>query len=287
VVSLLTAHFSLLTMNVAVIVTTYNRPDALAAVLDGYDAQRGHDFELIVADDGSTGETRRLVEDRALSAPYPLRQVWHEDRGFRAAAIRNRALAATRADYVIFTDGDCVPARDFVSQHRRLAEPGRFLAGNRVALSAELTERVLREHLPIHAWRRWRWVGAWLTGEANRLWPLLILPDGGFRKWRPQRWLGARTCNLSAWRRDLLAVNGLDETFSGWGLEDSDLVIRLMHAGVMHKSARFATPMFHLWHREADRGKLAENQRLLDELIVSRRTRAPLGVDQYLEAVSK
>ncbi|MGH8661527.1 MAG: glycosyltransferase family 2 protein [Burkholderiales bacterium] len=269
-------------MRTAVIVTTYNRPDALAAVLDGYAAQDGHDFELIVADDGSTGDTRRLIEERARSTPFALRHVWQEDHGFRAAAIRNRALAATRADYVIFTDGDCVPGRDFVAQHRRLAERGRFLAGNRVALSAGLTERVLRERLPIHAWSGWQWVRAWLTGKVNRLWPLLILPDGGFRKWRPRRWRGARTCNLSAWRSDLLAVNGLDETFAGWGLEDSDLVIRLLHAGIKHKSARFATPMFHLWHREADRGRLAENQRLLDDLIASRRIRAPLGVDQYL-----
>jgi len=268
-------------MQTAVIVTTYNRPDALAAVLDGYAAQDSHDFELIVADDGSTGDTRRLVEDRARSAPFALRHVWQEDRGFRAAAIRNRALAATRADYVIFTDGDCIPSRGFVAAHRRLAEPGRYLAGNRVMLSARFTEQVLRERLPLHEWGGWRWVRAWLTRDAKRIWPLLILPDGGFRKWRPQRWYGVKTCNFSAWRSDLLAVNGLDEAYSGWGLEDSDLVIRLLHAGIRHKSARFATPMFHLWHRESDRGRLAENQRRLDELIASTRTRAALGVDQY------
>ena len=117
-------------MRTAVVTTTYNYPGALAAVLDGFIAQTGHDFELIVADDGSTDDTRRLIEDYARRAPFPLRHVWQEDRGFRAAAIRNRALAATRADYVIFTDGDCIPFRDFVAQHRRLAEPGRFLAGH-------------------------------------------------------------------------------------------------------------------------------------------------------------
>ncbi|MGH7908888.1 MAG: galactosyltransferase-related protein, partial [Thermodesulfobacteriota bacterium] len=120
------------------------------------------------------------------------------------------------------------------------------------------------------------------TRDAKRIWPLLILPDGGFRKLRPRRWYGVKTCNLSAWRADLLAVNGLDESYAGWGLEDSDLVIRLLHAGVRHKSARFATPVFHLWHREWDRGSLPANQRLLDELIASTRTRAPVGVDRYL-----
>src|SRR5512134_3224283 len=148
-------------MNVAVIVTTYNRPDALDAVLQGFSAQDGHDFELIVADDGSTDDTRRLVERRAHSTPFPLKHVWQEDRGFRAAAIRNRALAATRADYVIFTDGDCVPSRHFVAAHRRLAEPSRYLAGNRVMLSARLTEQVLRDQLPIHEWDGWRWIRAW------------------------------------------------------------------------------------------------------------------------------
>ena len=269
-------------MNVAVIVTTYNRPDALEAVLLGFAAQDGHDFELIVADDGSADDTRRLVERHARTVPFPLKHVWQEDKGFRAAAIRNRALAATRADYVIFTDGDCVPSRQFVAAHRRLSEPGRYLAGNRVMLSARLTEQVLRQQLPVHEWDRWRWLRAWLTRDAKRIWPLLILPDGAFRKWRPRRWYGVKTCNLSAWRSDLLAVNGLDETYSGWGLEDSDLVIRLLHAGIRHKSARFATPVFHLWHRESDRGRLPENQRLLDDLIASTRTRAALGVDQYL-----
>jgi len=94
-------------MNVAVIITTYNRPDALAAALDGYAAQDTTAFELIVADDGSTDEIRALVAERAESAPFALIHVWQEDRGFRAAAIRNRALARTQADYVIFSDGDC------------------------------------------------------------------------------------------------------------------------------------------------------------------------------------
>jgi predicted glycosyltransferase involved in capsule biosynthesis len=101
------------------------------------------------------------------------------------------------------------------------------------------------------------------------------------RKAAPRRWEGVKTCNLAAWRDDLMRVNGLDETYSGWGLEDSDLVIRLLHAGVQHKNGRFATPVFHLWHADNDRSRLAENQRLLDALLASQRTQAALGVDQY------
>lgn len=269
-------------MRIAVIITTYNRPDALAAVLEGYAAQTARDFELLVADDGSTDDTRRLVEDRARRTPFPLRHVWQEDRGFRAAAARNRALAATAARYVIFSDGDCVPPPYFVARHLALAQPGVFLAGNRVLLSERFTRRVLREGIPIHAWHTGRWLAAWVRRDVNRALPLMRLPDGAFRRRAPARWDGIKTCNLSAWHDDLVRVNGFDESYSGWGLEDSDLVIRMLHAGVRHKSARFAAPVFHLWHAENDRSRLAENRRRLDDILASRRIEALLGVGQYL-----
>ncbi len=268
-------------MRTAVIVTTYNRPDALAAVLEGYLAQVGMPFELIVADDGSTADTRTVVERYAARASFPLRHVWQEDRGFRAAAARNRALASTKADYIIFTDGDCIPRRDFVARHGALAEPGRFLAGNRVLLAEGFTRKVLTGQLPVHNWSGVRWLAARASGDINRWLPLLGLGDGAWRKRTPERWAGVKTCNLSAWHADLIRINGLDESYSGWGLEDSDLVIRLLHAGVKYKSARFAAPVFHLWHRENDRSRLPENQRLLNELIASRRQLAQLGVNQY------
>ena len=268
-------------MRTAVIVTTYNRPDALAAVLEAYLAQTGATFELLVADDGSTAETRETVERYATRASFSLRHVWQEDHGFRAAAARNRALAATAADYIIFTDGDCIPRRDFVAQHCALAQPGHFLAGNRILLSGKFTRRALAEHLPLHDWSMPRWLAARLAGDINRWLPLLALGDGSWRIGAPERWAGVKTCNLSAWRADLVRVNGLDESYSGWGLEDSDLVIRLLHAGIKHKSARFAAPVLHLWHRENDRSRLPENQRQLDALLASARVEAQLGLSQY------
>lgn len=268
-------------MKTAVIVTTYNRADALAAVLAGYQAQSTQSFELIVADDGSTDATRRVVDDFRDRAAIAVNHVWHEDRGFRAAAIRNRALAATPADYVIFSDGDCVPARDFVARHQSLAERGWFVAGNRILLDDAFTRRALLEAPPLHEFSAARWFLAWLRRDINRVLPLLRAGDGAWRKSSPQRWEGVKTCNLAAWREDLVRINGLDETYSGWGLEDSDLVIRLLHAGVKHKSGRFATPVFHLWHAENDRSRLAENQQRLDAILGSDRTRAERGLDQY------
>jgi glycosyltransferase involved in cell wall biosynthesis len=270
-------------MRLAVIVTTYNRPDALAAVLSGYLAQTDADFELIIADDGSGSETAEVIAEHQRGARISIRHVWQEDRGFRAGAVRNRALAHTDADYVIFTDGDCIPAVDFVREHRRLAEQGYFLAGNRVLLSKALTDRVLTQGLAPHTWGPLRWARARLDRDINRVLPLLRLPNGGFlRKLAPQQWRGVKTCNLSAWRADLLRVNGFDEAYSGWGLEDSDLVVRLLRAGVRHKTARFAAPVFHLWHRENDRSALPENQARLAQLLASTSLRAGQGLQQYL-----
>jgi glycosyltransferase involved in cell wall biosynthesis len=267
-------------MKTTVIVTTYNRPDALAVVLEGYCDQSDQDFGLVVADDGSKGETAEVVRQFARRTPFPLTHVWHEDQGFRAAAIRNRAVASTDADYVVFTDGDCVPSRHFVHVHKQLAEPGYFLGSNRVLLSAKLTSRVLRQRLPIHAWSGIDWIQSWFRREVNRVLPLINLPDAPFRKWTPDRWKGIKTCNLSVWRTDLVRVNGLDESYEGWGLEDSDLVIRLLHAGVKHKNARLAATVFHLWHPEQDRMSLPDNQKRLDDLLRSSTVRAAIGLDQ-------
>ena len=122
-------------MKTAVVVTTYNRHEALAAVLEGYCGQSDHAFDLIVADDGSREETAEIVRQFARRAPFSIQHVWQEDQGFRAAEIRNRAVASTGAEYIVFTDGDCVPSRHFVWAHKHLAEPGYFLGANRVLLS--------------------------------------------------------------------------------------------------------------------------------------------------------
>lgn len=270
-------------MHIALIITTYNRPDALAAVLEGCLIQIDQDFEVIVADDGSTQDTADLIASYQVRAPFVIKHVWQEDLGFRAAAIRNRALAATHADYIVFTDGDCVPPAEFVASHRHLAERGWFLSGNRLMLTQAFTEQVLRDKLPIHLWRTRDWLRARWQGQIERLLPLVRLPNlGWLRKQLPKRWQGAKTCNLSAWRDDLLRVNGLDESYTGWGLEDSDLVIRLLRAGIQNKSARFSVPVFHLWHPENDRARLIENSQRLQEVLQATHILAAQGVDRYL-----
>ena len=270
---------------ISVIVTTYNREDALDAVLRSLARQTDADFEVVVADDGSKAATAELIEAWKAKVGHRVEHVWHEDRGFRAAEIRNRAILASRGDYCIFLDGDCIVRPDFVAIHRRLAEPGWFVTGNRILLSRELTAKVLREKISPETWSLRGWLAERLSGGVNRLSALLRLPLGPLRRLRQRAWRGARSCNLAIWRPDLDRVDGFDADYSGWGKEDSDIIVRLLHAGVRRKDGTFATGVIHLWHAEADRSWLPDNERKLAGILASDRVRAQRGLTS-LQAVA-
>ncbi len=263
---------------ISVILTTYDREDALAAVLRSLSRQSDRQFEVVVADDGSGSATRALLEAWRERLGVPLSHVWHEHRNFRAGEIRNRAILASRGTYCVFLDGDCLVRPDFIATHRHLAERGWFITGNRALLSAEFTAKVLREDVAVETWGTLEWMAQRMRAGVNRLGPVLRLPLGPLRKLRPQAWRDARSCNLAVWRADLDRIDGFDANFSGWGREDSDLLVRLLRTGVRRKDGAFATGVVHLWHAEADRSRLEENQRKLDEVIASERVRAERGM---------
>jgi len=259
-------------MLTSVIVTTYNRPKALKLVLQGLAAQTQLNFEVIVADDGSTEDTAHLIKSLQPLLPYSLQHVWQTDNGFRAAKIRNLATTVANGDYLIFLDGDCLPTIHFIDHHTQLAETGWWVAGNRILLSPTLTTQVLQQQLPLWTWSTKQWLLAYLRRDLNRLLPLLKLPEGIWRKRHAQRWQGAKTCNLAVWKTDVLKVNGFDERFEGWGHEDAEMVVRLLRSGIKRKEGRFAVPVLHLWHPPADRSReQANRQQLQDSLTESAR----------------
>jgi glycosyltransferase involved in cell wall biosynthesis len=263
---------------ISVIVTTFDREDALDAVLRSLAAQKDRNIEVLVADDGSSPATAALVAQWKPRLGVPLFHVWHEHRGFRAAEIRNRAIRESSGAYVVFLDGDCLVRPDFVAAHRRLAEHGWFVTGNRALLTPELTTTILNARVEAEHWGLSQWLARRCRGGLNRLAPLIYLPLGRLRKMRPLVWQDARSCNLAIWRSDLDRVDGFDASFNGWGKEDSDLLARLLHAGVRRKDGAFATGVIHLWHPDADRSQLSANQNKLDAMIGSGRIRAEQGM---------
>ncbi len=273
-----------MTQLVSVIVTTFNREDALDAVLRSLAHQTDPHFEIIVADDGSGPQTALLVESWRQRLPMPLKHVRQEHRGFRGGEIRNRGIRASAGELCIFLDGDCLAAPDFVAMHRKLHEPGWFVTGHRFLLSRDLTAAVLEKNLPAESWTFAALARERLRGGVNRLLPILRLPLGPLRKLQRGAWRGAQTCNLAVARRDLDRVDGFDCAYTGWGLEDSDLAVRLLHAGVRRKDGRFATGVLHLWHPHNDRSGLQDNERRLAEVLSSDRVRAVQGLSALREA---
>ncbi len=275
-----------MTGQISIIVTTYNREDALAAVLRSLAGQSDRDFEVLVADDGSGPATAATIAAWKANVGHRLHHVWQEDQGFRAAEIRNRAILAARGTYIIFLDGDCLARPDFVATHRRLAEPDCFVTGNRVLLSAALTDKVLGDNLSPERWSLSRWIAERGRGGVNRLSAILHLPLGPLRRLRGNSWKGARSCNLAVWRADLDRVDGFDADYRGWGKEDSDIVVRLLRAGVQRKDGVFATGVLHLWHPQEDRGRLAENERRLSGIMSADRIRAQRGLSSIQATAS-
>lgn len=270
-------------MKISVIMTTYNRPDALNAVLQALDCQKGIDpseWELLIADDGSAEETKLIIEKFSASSLLQITHVWHPDKGFRAAEIRNKAAIRAKSDYLVFLDGDCIPMPDFLVKHLELAEHGKSVAGNRILLSKDYTERLLvsSNHLEPWEWGVAGWCLAKLSGKVNKSVGWLRL---GLKAWRDRRasdWRIYRSCNIGLWKDDLLAVNGFDASFSGWGYEDSDLAVRLLRHGVKFKDGRFAVPVLHLWHSENDRSSQKENWKRFEQSLGGSNVRALQGI---------
>lgn len=268
---------------ISVIVTTYNWPAALELCLDSLYAQHDQDFEIIIADDGSTFANQALSQVYCVKSPVPIQYVHHEDQGFRAGTIRNKAVARSRGQYLLFIDGDCICLPEFVARHRQLAESGYFVPGNRVLLSELFAKEVIDHHIALHRKSLSNFIVLRIKKKINRIAPLIRLPLGFIRKLQPAKWQKAMTCNLALWKSDFLRANGFDELYEGWGYEDSDLIIRLINAGIKRKEGRFALPILHLWHTHNDKSKQAINfQRLLDRLAQRDLVAASKGVSQYL-----
>ena len=244
---------------ISIVITTYNRSDALAAVLAALAVQDDKAFEVIVADDGSTQPHQDAMVAAAKACGLPLVHVWHPDVGFTASRVRNLGVAAASGNYIILLDGDCVPETDFVRQHRRLREEGCFVNGSRVMLSERLTQDVIDGDTKVVGRSVLFWLAQRFSGGASKLGALLRLPDFAGRTHARFQWKGIRSCNMGVWLKDYETVDGFDESFVGWGHEDADFVLRLHNAGIKRKNGFCATEVYHLWHKQASRTAESKN----------------------------
>jgi len=250
-------------MIVSVIITTYNRPNSLAKVLEALRHQTRVADEVIVADDGSGPETAEVVSGFMADSPFPLYHVWQEDRGFRSGRIRNKAINKSKGGYIILLDGDCIPGKHFMEDHLALAEKGFFFQGKRVLIGRKLSHAFT--HKDANSTQRLlKFVLSRDISNSHHLIRLRFFPAYSSTKLS-----GIRSCNMGFFREDLFAVNGFNQDFVGWGREDSELAVRLYRFGLKRKEHPFMAICFHLWHEENDRKLLTKNDELLQKAIES------------------
>jgi len=259
-------------MRISLLISTYNRPDVLAKSLAGVTFQSRPPDEVLIADDGSKQPTRDLVGAWARSQPFPVKHIWHEDNGFRKTAILNKTVLAANGDYLIFTDGDCVPHPKFVADHAALAETGFWVQGRRCFVNEKFVPEFEPGRTAVWLWMLTRKI----TGAAKGVrWPIPII-----RRDTKQR--GIIGCNMGFWHDDLLAVNGFDEDYSGWGIgEDSDIGTRLYHLGRRRKFVYGRAITFHLNHPRLPRDHQAASLARLAETIASRKIACANGLNRH------
>lgn len=262
-------------MKVSVLVSTYNWPEALECCIRSIFRQTVKPHEIVIADDGSSDNTAKLIRDLQKESPVPIVHVWHEDEGFRKAIILNKAITKTTGDYILQVDGDVVLSRHFVSDHLELAERNSFVCGSRVKLDKKMTAKTIKSkkldvtlfHVPL------KYV---LNSCRSRILRHLLasLYANKLRHWRG--------CNMAFWRDDAVKINGYNENIVQWGHEDAEFGLRLYFAGVRKKTLKMGGCVFHLhhkWNSKAGEGRnLLELQKTKD----NRLAWCDNGIDKYL-----
>lgn len=251
-------------MKLSVIFATYNSPRWLEKVLWGYSVQQHRDFEIVIGDDGSGEETRQTIDRLREETGLTIKHVWHEDKGFRKCRILNKAILEAEAPYLVFTDGDCIPRADFLAVHAAEARPGRFLSGGYHKLPMSTSEAISKDDIVSGRCFDLKWLKAHGLKSSHKNAKLTATPCQA----KLLHWLTPTRCrfkgsNGSAWREDVMRINGFDERMP-WGGLDREFGVRLVNAGIRPKHVRYNAIVIHLDHKRGykDPKRVEENKQL-------------------------
>lgn len=270
---------------VSVIISTYNEPQWLEKVIWGFSVQTIQDFELVIADDGSGQETKETISRLKGQTGLRLRHVWHEDRGYQKCMILNKAVASQKSEYLIFTDGDCIPRKDFIEMHLENAEEGYFLSGGTVRLPLELSKFITKEHIVSQTCFNKDWLLN--HGLDPNFWKNLKLTRSIDLAKTLNRLTTARSTwnggNASGWRKDIISANGFNEDLK-YGGQDREFGLRMNNMGVRSKQLRFSAICLHLDHERSYKTEEAILQNLIHrkKVVRERITKIDQGLDKYL-----
>lgn len=258
-------------MKISLIISTYNKPSYLEQVLKSIIKLKEYPGEVLIADDGSTEETALLIKQYSSNFPVPLIHVWQEDKGFRLSRSRNNGIIKSSGDYLIFIDDDLILHPKFIADHRKTAKKGCFYCGTRVRFGKVITAEVMAYHRNRVSW--------WEKDIKSRINAIRIPFLHYLIKGPGYTYKRLRGCHMAFWKEDLITINGFDERYASWGREDSDIALRMMHAGVKRINLKWAAICYHLYHPAAKPGKL--NDILLFEVMQQKTITAAIGINQH------
>lgn len=236
-------------MKLSLIITTYNSEDWLQKVLVGYSIQTEQDFEVVIADDGSNEKTKEVIDSFKNVFKYPIIHVWQEDQGFQKCKILNKAILKTTSDYLLFTDGDCIPRKDFVAQHLKYKEEGYFLSGGYFKLPMETSQKISFDNIKNQDCFSISWLiknGVSKTFKLSKLTKIDFFAV--FMNWLSPTKRTFNGHNTSCFKADLLAINGFNEEMQYGGL-DREVGERLFNLGLLSKQIRYSAVCLHLDHK--------------------------------------
>ena len=273
-------------MKLSVIMTTYNSPRWLEKVLWGYSVQNHQNFEIIIGDDGSTGETKETIDRLRDETGLTIKHVWQEDKGFRKCRILNKSILQAESEYVVFTDGDCIPRKDFLTVHANEAEPATYLSGGYHKLPMSTSEAITREDIISGRCFNLEWLKAHGLKSSYKNSKLTAGP----LRARIFNTITPTACNFkgsngSAWLKDILAVNGFDERMP-WGGLDREFGVRLVNSGIKPKHVRYNAIVIHLDHKRGykDPELVSENKALRVNSEKEKIKVTPCGIKQLGDA---
>ncbi len=234
-------------MNVSVIIATYNMPEWLEKVLWGYECQTYDEFEIVIADDGSSKPTKEIIDRFKKDSILSIQHLWHEDKGYMRQTILNKAIQAAKYDNILLTDRDCIPRKDFIQVHVELSEKDRFLSGGYCKLPMPLSKACSEEDIKTQRCFNGEWLKKNGLSGTSQLRKINAGSLGKFFDTITPANASFNNCNTSAWKRDLIQVNGYDERMR-YGGPDREIGERLENLGVKGKQIRHRAICLHLDH---------------------------------------
>ncbi|MEN9570491.1 MAG: hypothetical protein RL172_1722 [Bacteroidota bacterium] len=265
-------------MKLSLLITTYNWPRALELTLLSVSRQTVLPDEVVIADDGSTSDTKQMINAIRTNFPVPIIHVWQQDNGYQRTLILNEAIRQASFEYLVQVDGDIILHPHFIKDHKSVSQQGFFIKGSRALLNQQATHQALEAQ---HT--RFGFLSAGLANRLNALRIPFLAPLFFYKDTNSIR--GLIGCNMAFWKTDFIAVNGYNNDIVGWGREDSELAVRFINRGIKKKRAKLLSICYHMYHAYVSRDNDARNTAMLNEAMAAGRTTCNNGYQQVNKTI--